>query len=227
MVLQRPATLVVRAYRRLRPRPLRAALYKAPRRVLGALIGEDGTVNREEWLEALGRALDHEFGLHCDAVCSVGFPKGARGKAKAIGQCWPNERSADGKNQIFISPVLEDAAQVAHVMLHERIHAFVGCKAGHKGEFVRVAKQVGLVKPWTATTPSEACAERLNALLATLEPYPHAKLSEIATLKPGSRLLLLECACGIKVRMAAKTYEDAKPLYHGEECELVLKSKGG
>lgn len=181
-------------------------------------------MTREEWLEKLRDAIAREFGLTANCAVSVGFPKGSGGRKK-IGQCWPNQASADGRNQVFISPVLTEEA-VPHVLLHEMIHAHVGCQAGHKGEFVRLARQCGLVKPWTATTPSEACKTRLYALCEAIgEPYPHAKLTENEGSKQKTRLLLLECACGIKVRIAQKTYAAAGSMFHlsegSDKCELV------
>lgn len=183
---------------------------------------------REEFLQALVKALRAEFpelGRGRVAV-SVGFPKGRRGgRGKAIGQCWPPELAEDKVSHVFIHPGL-DLADVPHVMLHELIHDTVGCGVGHKGSFVKLCKVVGLVKPWTATTPSEALASRLNALVKKLGTYPHGRLNapERDPSKPKSRLLLLECPCGHKLRVAASTYEAMAPVTHGEEgCELTLR----
>jgi len=48
----------------------------------------------------------------------------------------------------------------------------VGCDQGHKGEFVALCKKIGLVKPWTATTPGPELAA---TLAITLSSWDHIR----------------------------------------------------
>jgi hypothetical protein len=87
---------------------------------------------------------------------ATGWPKGSRGSSKthSIGQCWDRASSEDGSYEIFISPELDHPVTILATLAHEMVHAIVGCDAGHKGEFPALCKKIGLVKPWTATSPS-------------------------------------------------------------------------
>jgi len=165
-------------------------------------------VTREEWLESVGAKTAKLLGPAVPPLyVSVGFPKGSRGKHKAIGQCWAGEQSADKRPHIFVSPELADPVQVAAVLLHEQVHAAVGCKVGHKGAFVATAKAAGLCKPWTATTPNPELSAKLERITASCGPYPHAMLSVSDRVKPGSRLRLWQCECPVKVRVASNSFE--------------------
>ncbi len=144
---------------------------------------------------------------------SVGFPKGARGRKAAIGQCHHGEQSADGNPHLFISPVLDaavpgatDPQSVLDVLLHEIVHAVVGCDEGHKGQFIVVAKAVGLVRPWTSTTASSELVGKLKVIAEKLGPYPHSKLAVARKLKLVGKMRLYECGCEVpqKVRWGKK-----------------------
>jgi len=169
---------------------------------------------REAWLKA---AADLAAPLVSGAAgipaptfhVSVGFPKGARGKGRAIGQCWDGTSSADGSCHVFICPTLVDPITVLSTLIHEQIHATVGCKEKHRGAFPKAAKKAGLVKPWTATTPSPELAETLKQWLEGLGAYPHAALALPIRGTKGSRLRLWECGCEkpIKVRVASDDFD--------------------
>ncbi len=76
-----------------------------PRKTNTALF-ELKTLTREEWLQAGINGLALMFAEIGETVpevyVSVGFPKGARGKGKAIGQCHPSALSGDEKAHVFI-----------------------------------------------------------------------------------------------------------------------------
>ncbi len=140
-------------------------------------------------------------------IYSYGFPKG-RGRGKTIGQCWSSPRPHGYKGAIFVHPCQWKAPyDVLHVLLHELIHA-ESPDSGHKGEFVAIAKRVGLVKPWTATTAGAELKERLNKIAEILGEFPtaHFDVSAMTGAGKGSRLRLWECGCGIKVRVASDDF---------------------
>jgi hypothetical protein len=187
-------------------------------------------MNREQWLmEALSKqVLPLVFaaaGVPAPAKVrvSVGFPKGSRGSkgAHAIGQCWSPHMSADGTAEIFIHPKLSDPVDVINVLIHEAIHATDGNKSGHKGDFKRIAKAVGLEGKMTATVLGEALRAKVVKWLETFPPYPHAALGEPGDgkgpakgdpKKQSTRMVKAECPeCGYVVRLSRKWLDVAVP----------------
>ncbi len=76
---------------------------------------------REEWLvaaiEALGKTVFADAGVELPPVrVSVGWPGGRGQQENVVGQCWPTGLAADKKAQLFISPVLNEAARVLDVL---------------------------------------------------------------------------------------------------------------
>lgn len=170
--------------------------------------------SREAWL---GRALKYcatWMQLNANVVVpehtrvSCGFPGGGSAR-KRIGECWPDSASADASTEIFISPVLADAQTVLATLLHEAIHAAVGCVYGHKGPFKRVAVLCGLTGKMTATVASETLKPVLDQWSAELGSYPHAALSLMGRKKQTTRLVKCKCeACGYVVRTTRKWIDD-------------------
>lgn len=146
-----------------------------------------------------------------DVFVSVGWPGGRGKKDTVIGQCWYN---SEGRNQLFLSPVLGTAEEVLHVLLHEMIHAACGPEVGHRGEFVALCKRVGLVKPWTATTPGDELRVGLEEVAAELGPYPHEKLRPLPKKAVQKTYMLkLTCpGCGYTVRTTKKWVEVGNPV---------------
>jgi hypothetical protein len=180
---------------------------------------KETAMTREEWLVRLNteHVLPHirSNGGDTDKPwrVSVGFPHGSRGGRKAIGQCHSAAKSADGYHEIFISPVLGDPVDVAHVLLHEDIHYVIGLQAGHKAGFKRLATACGLVGKMTATIPSDALRATIKEWLAGMPAYPHGALSDTATEKKGSRLLKATCeTCGYTVRVTQKWLDIGAPI---------------
>lgn len=179
---------------------------------------KDTATTREEWLT---RALDEfrqwfrarSLTLPEKIRVSVGFPstRALSNRNRAVGQCW-SDSSKDGAVEIFVSPVLGDAARALDVLIHELCHA-VAPKAGHKGDFRKAAKKMGLAGKMTATVASPELAARLNALLPSLGDYPHAELAPISGLKKQStRLQKAVCAgCGYTIRVTQKWIDFGLP----------------
>lgn len=174
---------------------------------------------REAWLTAAVTALTPSLEAVGAAVppvrVSVGFPGGRGRKNAVIGQCWAAEAATDKIAQVFISPTIVDPVQVLATLLHELIHAVDGNKSGHKGQFARVARAVGLTGKMTATVPGEALTASLTAVLDGLGAFPHAALrpgADGAHKPQGTRMLKVQCpADGYTVRTTAKWLDVGLP----------------
>lgn len=138
---------------------------------------------------------------------SCGFPIGYRGSRSGkvtIGQAFDPSISADGTAEVFINPILDNANDVVAVLAHELVHVYAGNACGHKGEFKRIARQIGLVGALTATVAGEELAAKIAEITAALGDYPHAKVDPNLRKKQGTRLLKLECdGCGWTARLSA------------------------
>lgn len=170
---------------------------------------------REEWLvaavAALGEVVFAPASIELPAVrVSVGWPGGRGSKNNVIGQCWSTGAAKDKTANLFISPVLDDAARVLDVLAHELIHAVDDCQNGHKGPFARMAKAIGLTGSMRATVASDELKATLSALVTDrLGAYPHAALVTMAgtsgTPKQTTRMLKVECgSTGYTARTTAK-----------------------
>lgn len=164
---------------------------------------------REEWLVAATAALAplfEELGETLPTVrVSVGWPGGSGRKNSVIGQCWKTTASSDKVAQLFISPVLDDAARVLDVLAHELIHAIDDNESGHKGRFAKIAKALGLTGKMTATVAGDELKAKLDAIAADLGAYPHAAIvpADSGVKKQSTRMMKVECSegSGYKVRM--------------------------
>jgi hypothetical protein len=167
------------------------------------------SVTREEWLGQMADAIfaDPELlgGHEIPPIkLSVGFPPRSRG-GKVIGACMRRSVSEGRYNEIFISPTISDSILVAATLLHELIHALDDCESGHKGHFAKVAAKVGLNRPYTATTPNDELAARLNDLIDLIGPIPHAQVNLKAVKKQGTRQKKVHCTnCGWQFHTSRK-----------------------
>src|SRR6266851_5655000 len=114
--------------------------------------------NREAWLVALVEAWRptlSKIGSLPEVRITCGFPskRGLARRRLAVGECWAPCYSVAGRVEIFISPLIDDSFQVAHIVLHELLHAVLRCEHGHRGPFKRAATHVGLVGRPTSTIP--------------------------------------------------------------------------
>jgi len=181
---------------------------------------------REDWLHALREQCvplfeTANYPLPDKIRLSCGFPRSQR---KATGQCWSAESSEDGTYEIFVSPVLSDAVEVAATIVHELCHAAVGIEAGHKGTFRECATTIGLEGKMTATTAGAKLTTLLKEITGKLGPYPHAILNPSATVKKqGTRMIKVECPeCGYAVRTTRKWLDVGLPVCPcGEEMREV------
>jgi hypothetical protein len=107
---------------------------------------------------------------------SMAFPKGARGGNKVIGQCW-KRKDDSSPNNIFINPQLNDTIKVLATLAHELIHA-VDFAAGHKGEFARMARAIGLEGKLTATYAGADLTEALADYVKDHGEIPHIAMDD-------------------------------------------------
>lgn len=178
----------------------------------------DASANREAWLqravEAMKPWLEEQDGVELPPVrVSVGWPsaRGLSDKRRVVGECWHAESAEDGVAQVFISPVRgrNESADALVTLLHELIHAVCGLGVGHKGRFVAIAREAGLVRPWTSSTAGEELADRVEGLLERIGPMPSAAIiggrGADAPKKQSTRMLKVECPdCGCTARMSQK-----------------------
>lgn len=160
---------------------------------------------REEWLSAFVKYMRPVFvaagvPLPEKIRISCAFPVRTR---TAIGQILSRLVSADSTREIFISPVLSDAARVCDVVIHELVHAALPEGSGHRKEFRRLALKLGLTGKMTATTAGEQLRAWLETVIPVfLGPYPHSKVMSFDTgKKQTTRLIKLQCPdCEMVIR---------------------------
>ena len=193
---------------------------------------------REQWLEAAVKLIIKQIFTPASVEVpgvrvSVGWPGGRGPKKNVIGQCFAARTTADKVAQIFVTPAIDDAYTTVETLTHEIIHAVAvdedGVSAGHRGEFIRIAKEIGFTAPWKSTPASEELREKLQAIADKLGVYPHAAINvgDRPTVQKTYYLLLESVDCdtcpdGYKLRMTEKWIEEAgSPLCpHGIEMSL-------
>ncbi len=173
-------------------------------------------VNREHWLEELGKRLVPIVKEAGRAVpkyrVSCSFPAScARSETRMhIGECHYGASASDGVHQLMIHPILSDEIAVAETLLHEILHTTFAPGIGHKAPFAKAAVAMGLEGKPTATVAGEALRERLKAITDELGPYPHAALGTSGRRKQKTYLRSIKCPdCGYVLQVTSKWIEDA------------------
>ena len=182
-------------------------------------------MTREDWLIELATRLEVLLKEHGATLpkyrVTCGFPSsgGLSAKNRTIGQCWSPEASADNTTEIIIGITQDEPMRVAGVLAHEMVHAAVGVAAGHRGPFRKLALDIGLEGPMTATTEGEAFKQAVQPMLDEIGNYPHAKLDATKRRKQGTRMIKASCtACGYTVRSTAKWIAIATPTCPDPDC---------
>lgn len=180
--------------------------------------------SREKWLNHASGPLakliaDAGFAMPEKVRYTCGWPsRGGLGKAKrTIGQCWDSKCSADKTFEILISPTQAEPVEVLAILIHEMIHAAVGLECGHKGNFRKCAKAVGLEGKMTATNAGKELTEKLMKIGEKLGNYPHAKLTgrskDSGPKKQGCRQLKCTCEdCGYLIRVTRQWIDQGLPV---------------
>jgi predicted SprT family Zn-dependent metalloprotease len=184
-------------------------------------------MNREQWLTAAVKALrsrvvPNSFNLPERIKISCGWPGSGSIKTR-IGVCWPAECSTAGNVEIFISPILADPVRILDVLTHELGHA-TGIHE-HGKDFKAYMKAVGLEGKATSSHAGEDLLERLNTIAEKLGPYPHDTINPSDPLKKQStRMLLISCECGLKVRTVRKWVDAVQQAGKPFTCWLCGKA---
>lgn len=104
-------------------------------------------------------AYDTAARLHCDGVCQDNTEL-------------DDPDSFGFYARVFISPKLVSRSVVLVTLVHELIHASVGCVHGHDKVFEIPARKIGLIGPITSTYPKQELRARLMEISNTLGSYP-------------------------------------------------------
>ena len=166
-------------------------------------------MTREEWLNECAAAILENIlgpiGLDTNAETqgpiaetlkvSVGWPstRATSANGRALGQCYSPKVSTEGFTEMFVSPYVDSALQVAGILTHELIHAAVGTDAKHGREFKRACILAGLTGPAIATVAGTELATKLEEIIAGIGAYPHARLDATAITHAATRLLKALC----------------------------------
>ena len=170
---------------------------------------------REEWLVAATESLrplfndsgSEDFGA---PRVSLGFSAGGSAR-KTAGTCWSKDASADGTNEIFISPLLENttgANGILAVLVHELCHA--SGHMDHKKGFRRLALAVGLTGKMTSTIAGPQLCARIETIADSLGTYPGAPLTMQDRKKQTTRMIKMQCdSCGFVARASRSAISQA------------------
>jgi hypothetical protein len=176
-------------------------------------------INREQWLANAVVQMAPLFkaqGYEVPAVrVSCGWPssRGMSRKRRTVGECWDKSTAEDKVAQIFISPVMKDSVKVLGTLVHEVVHAVVGCKEQHNKVFGKCSRAVGLVGKLTECDAGPELQETFKtAWIPKIGEYPHAVLNpyKVKEKKQTTRLVKCECGeCGYNVRVTRKWLDAA------------------
>ena len=180
-------------------------------------------ITREQWLNTAAATMITEIikpvlDVALPAIrYSITAPPMRASKTRVLGTCWNRAASDDDTNEIFITAMLgsEDSPRILDVTLHEQMHALLNNEDGHKGQFVKYCRLVGLEgtpkgnikESFTATRPTPALDAKLKEIIKTLGPIPHGKmdaaLSGKTTQKNRQKLMYCD-TCEFKFRASQK-----------------------
>jgi hypothetical protein len=179
---------------------------------------------REAWLLAAIDLLRPLFAQKSYVVppCQVSCGFTSTGvRSGHIGQCWSTKSSANGINQIFISPTLGDAYDVMDTLVHELVHAVDDCQNKHGKEFKKIALKMGLKGPMRSADAGPELKVVLTELLTKLGPYPHEKLKvsmQKVSRSPRPRAVCKKC--GYQVPMFKKFVSYGPPICPKDKVDM-------
>lgn len=180
---------------------------------------------REEWLLKAVAYLEpifQKYGYQIPPIrVSVGFPStGSRGRH--LGQCWGTKASADGVNQIFISPQQDQPLEVLDTLAHELVHAVDDCQSGHGESFKKIATDIGMQGQMRSASAGEILKQDLIRIAEKLGHFPHAKLqmNPKGAGKSPSRYAAKCVKCGYQVNVLKRFASYGPPLCPKDRVNL-------
>lgn len=189
-------------------------------------------MNREQWLTELATRAEPMFrGFKLEPYrLTCGFPsKMALGlRKRRLGECHYPPAEAGGFHNIFVSPLLDDPAEVAGTVVHEMVHVAAGANAGHAKGFVKVAKHVGLTKGKpTEAMPGDRLADALRRYVEAIGPYPHVAIKPVLKAVNVKPMVGVRCdVCEYSVRVPLAIFDKVGPPKCGCGTVMSVKEKG-
>lgn len=165
-------------------------------------------LTREVWLEVLATQIwdtllsgDERLTRPSQFLVSTGWPaRGAFGKGskRKLIDLW-HPADYGGIAHIFVSPAVQEPAQIAILLYLELIQAGLPPKVKRgKKEWVAVAETLGLTGEGKSWNPSPEVEAKLGVLVEALGPYAHEAIDKLAgEKKPGAnRQRKISCESG-------------------------------
>lgn len=180
---------------------------------------ESPSMLRQRWLETVLVDLRPYFakagyGIPDKVRVSVGWAKG--NAEKTLGQCWHVDASSDKHHEIFTSPKLTKSEDIIGVIIHELVHATVGVKCKHRGDFKTAALALGLEGKMTSTTMGPLAQEFAEKFVKKHGKYPAGALNDSKLPKQSTRLIKCTCeGCGYIARVTRKWIDEVGAPYCG------------
>jgi hypothetical protein len=161
---------------------------------------------REEWLSECADLMLLELFTPITTIrssmrikVSVGYAPNTKANSNVIGCCLSSVCSGEGYNEIFISPTINDSSTVLATLAHEICHAIDDNKSGHRGEFARLARAVGLAGKLTATTAGDKLQTSIDEYIDIMGEIPHSAVDLSSKPRQKNRNLKVWCdSCGFK-----------------------------
>ena len=136
---------------------------------------------------------------------ACGYPPRHRG-GKVLGVCINASVSNDETFEVFINPSIEDGFEALDVLTHELVHVADRNESGHKGNFVRIARAIGLEGKPTECKAGYKLAKQLHEIADLLGKYPHGSIGLDFSKKQSTRMLKVYCTnefCGFHFRTSS------------------------
>ena len=196
-------------------------------------------------ITAAWRAIQHHHPEVPDVVLTIGSGTlGKRSSATLMGHFaagrWQltgsKDDAAEGLHELFVSGegLRRDPPAVLGTLLHEAVHALAAARGindtsrqgrYHNKRFAKLAEELGLEvtedtsRGWSSTTPTpntrERYADELRQLEAAMSVYRVGEQTGGAGKSKSKNLLVAECECPRKIRVARATL-DLAPITCGE-----------
>ena len=165
---------------------------------------------RETWLtEGADQILSDIFKDEADNIpkyrVACGYPPRHRG-GKVMGVCINASVSNDETFEVFINPSIEDGLTALDILTHELVHVVDMNESGHKGNFVRIARKIGLEGKPTECRAGYKLSKELKSISDRLGKYPHGSIGIDFSKKQSTRMLKVYCedeSCGFHFRTSS------------------------